>query len=341
MPPLYGQKPALFAGNKVPIYIALVSVLIMTAGVILIIVPCGEPEDAFPSPSTDSFDAQTGYRSAYQQPPIATHYDERFQAILAKDDTEVAVSLPWGAQLTVADMRSLYDESQTPSEAVILAYIKMVSEIPMPALPEGFPTLPQCMIFPREFTQHFGAYYDESALDYGHAVEYAALAPFTTAESTPARWTHGVLLFPIHPEDHNEEHWYLVAVDMAKRQCLFYDPLGNTEDHYTFYVRNYLNGERRNKLGWGPIDWSTWRVGPHPYVAKLTHPEDANVFFMVALEHARRGLPIDMTQGDMSYYRKRIFAELLDVSFLPAVLTPEFRILAYRPPVSQEIAQQP
>ena len=116
-------------------------------------------------------------------------------------------------------------------------------------------------------------------------------------------------LFPINIDNH---HWTLGAVDMVKKEVVFYDSLRGEGARYTeallhwvrdiFHLYDYAPSE----------DWSYWNITVSKEGPRQTDGHSCGVFVTMYADYLSDDLPFTFTTSDVHlYFRTKIGTDIL------------------------------
>jgi len=151
---------------------------------------------------------------------------------------------------------------------------------------------------------------------------YAKLVPPRTGYDYAGvrRWTRKVNVFAydlmVVPINVANTHWALAAIDFGARTVAYYDSLGATGSAVTDALRRWVGDEARQRGAAAVLDaldaWTTVQHGSS--CPQQENSDDCGVFacrFAEALEAGRGGEPWPWGGRHITYFRRRMLAELL------------------------------
>ena len=132
------------------------------------------------------------------------------------------------------------------------------------------------------------------------------------------------VLIPVHL---HKNHWTLAVINVRDKRFEFYDSLGNDSEsghrialkeatEVLGFFRQYLTDEQQIHSPKIPLDLTEW-VDYIPSARDGTMPRqrntiDCGIFVMKVAERLALDLPLDFSQADIPYLRRRMALELVD-----------------------------
>jgi sentrin-specific protease 1 len=129
------------------------------------------------------------------------------------------------------------------------------------------------------------------------------------------RWTKKTNIFdqdlvfiPIH--HHLENHWCLAVINVTDKRVCYYDSLHARNDKCLRVLRDFLILEHCDKKQ-KSLTISEWKfscVEDSPY---QRNGHDYGVFTCITAEYLSRKAPLNFSQEDMPYFRRRMLLQML------------------------------
>ncbi|AXI23881.1 C-terminal catalytic domain [Cardinium endosymbiont of Sogatella furcifera] len=119
-------------------------------------------------------------------------------------------------------------------------------------------------------------------------------------------FSYDIVLVPIHLGN----HWCLVVIDLRKKTIRYYDSLGNANDGGLKKLLQFFTDAVANKQA-TKKDTKAWRCSYLKEPAQ-SNGSDCGVFICQFADYVSRDLPINFTEHDMPYFRKRMAIEILN-----------------------------
>jgi len=118
------------------------------------------------------------------------------------------------------------------------------------------------------------------------------------------------VILPIHLG----AHWCLAVIDFTNKKFGYYDSMGGTNSHCIKCLRQYVVDEYISKKT-GKFDLSKWRNHvPCTSIPQQQNGFDCGMFMCKYADCMARDLPFNFSQGDMSFFRKRLILEMLNLN---------------------------
>ncbi|TFK57457.1 cysteine proteinase [Heliocybe sulcata] len=132
-----------------------------------------------------------------------------------------------------------------------------------------------------------------------------------------ARWTNKVDIFAkdavILAVNHGNSHWTAAAINFRRKRIESYDSMGFVRDTVYKVLRDYLDGEHRDKKK-KPFDFTGWENYTLEATPQQENGYDCGVFTCQFMEYLSRGeQEFNFTQEDMPYLRSRMIWEIGNV----------------------------
>ncbi|WP_342265071.1 Ulp1 family isopeptidase [Cardinium endosymbiont of Philonthus spinipes] len=128
------------------------------------------------------------------------------------------------------------------------------------------------------------------------------------------KWTKGknifsydMVLIPVHLTN----HWCLAVIDFRSKTIKYYDSLGGENWDCLKTLLDYLSQEITDKQQ-GKLNQDEWRLKCLKDLPQQKNHSDCGVFVCKFADYVARDAPINFTQHDMPYFRKRIAIEILN-----------------------------
>jgi sentrin-specific protease 1 len=153
-----------------------------------------------------------------------------------------------------------------------------------------------------------------SKLTFGGVYTYSRVEKWTTRGTRLADLFEKDIVF--FPHNIGGIHWALCAAYMVGHRLEYFDSMSTDEKGLTGKecmenVLRYLSDEH-TRLGKGPLDTSEWSCMNHgKSCPQQTNSNDCGVFMCSFVKHLSVGAPLDFSQNNMDYYRKRITSYVL------------------------------
>lgn len=119
-------------------------------------------------------------------------------------------------------------------------------------------------------------------------------------------FSYDIVLVPIHLGN----HWCLAVIDFRKKAIAYYDSLGGTNEKCLDKLLSYLMDEANKKQN--KFDQQVWRLEWLKNIPQQQNGSDCGVFVYQFADYVARDVPINFTQSDMPYFRKRMAIEILN-----------------------------
>jgi sentrin-specific protease 1 len=129
------------------------------------------------------------------------------------------------------------------------------------------------------------------------------------------------LLRMVVPVNIANSHWTSVQVDLPGKRVLYYDSMGGGGGKYMSHVMEYLKGEHLAKLE-KPLNESEWTCSSlGRTVPQQENCSDCGMFTSTFATYETDtlvrgggvvGLPLNFSQSDMPYFRKRLALDILN-----------------------------
>ncbi|XP_017043268.2 sentrin-specific protease 1 [Drosophila ficusphila] len=129
------------------------------------------------------------------------------------------------------------------------------------------------------------------------------------------RWTRKTDLFskdiipvPVHCGD---VHWCMAIIHMRDKSILYYDSIGKGNQPVLDALKIYIQEESMHKRNL-PFNISGFRIEKAKHMPRQTNSNDCGVFSCMVAEFITRDAPLNFTQSDMDYFRRKMALEILD-----------------------------
>lgn len=111
---------------------------------------------------------------------------------------------------------------------------------------------------------------------------------------------------PIHV---GSAHWCLASMDFKAKRILYYDSLGGSDNDALQHLLQYVCDETHDKRGL-TVDKKQWQLHVVKKVPSQGNIVDCGVFTCKFADYLGEGQPLDFTQADMPYFRRRMLLEI-------------------------------
>ena len=115
-----------------------------------------------------------------------------------------------------------------------------------------------------------------------------------------------LILIPVHLG----VHWVLVTMDMKKKELTYFDSLHTSNPTCLRILSEYLRAEHQDKKN-SPLVMEDWEMECPKNIPSQANGYDCGVFTCVNAERKSRDAPLDYSQKDMLYFRRRISYEII------------------------------
>jgi len=132
-------------------------------------------------------------------------------------------------------------------------------------------------------------------------------------EGSIQRWNKDIDIFTFHlvlVPIHLQEHWCLAIIDFRTKALLYYDPMGGENMPALSALLNYIGQEHLHKKG-RPLDLKPFAKAMVKDFPEQENTADCGMFVAKAAEFFTREQPVNFTQDDMPYFRKRMIWEII------------------------------
>ncbi|KFK30643.1 hypothetical protein AALP_AA6G008600 [Arabis alpina] len=141
----------------------------------------------------------------------------------------------------------------------------------------------------------------------GSSYNYQALKRWTTKKKLGYHLIDCDIIFvPIH----EREHWTLVVINMRERKLLYLDSLYEADTTKMNVLAKFLVDEVKDKSK-KDIDVSSWDREFVQNRPRQQNGYDCGMFMLKYIDFYSRGLSLDFSQKDMTYFRLRTAKEIL------------------------------
>ena len=121
------------------------------------------------------------------------------------------------------------------------------------------------------------------------------------------------IIIPVHTE--NPGHWSTVGIDVEKKKIFYFNSLkrrnDKSEEDFLELVFNFLNQEHLAKKGIA-LDSDSWKRCRPQKIPIQRNGHDCGVFCIKYAQYFARRQPMNFSQEDMDYYRRRMIWEILN-----------------------------
>jgi len=136
------------------------------------------------------------------------------------------------------------------------------------------------------------------------------------------RWTkfavfeQDKIVFPINIKN---AHWTMAVIYIQRKEIHYYDSMSGSGKKWLDGLLNWLVDETKGKKGQGQnkLDTREWRlVDCEPTVPQQNNGLDCGVFAMMCADFISDDLPLDYTQENIPFFRRKIAADIIRGSLL-------------------------
>ena len=122
------------------------------------------------------------------------------------------------------------------------------------------------------------------------------------------------IFIPIHVHGN---HWCMSCINFIDSQFEYYDSLGGQNSQCLTDLRQYVIDEAKHYQQIDNYDFSQWKI----YIGSKEIPKqqngyDCGVFSCKLADYKSEMIPLNYTQNDMTYFRKRMIIEILQGNLL-------------------------
>ncbi|XP_065053996.1 sentrin-specific protease 1-like isoform X2 [Rhopilema esculentum] len=132
------------------------------------------------------------------------------------------------------------------------------------------------------------------------------------------RWTKKVDIFSVDMvvlPVHLGMHWCLAAIDMRKKQIAYYDSLKGNNAQCISALRKYISEEHKDKKK-SPLNIDEWTECSPKDIPEQLNGCDCGVFTCKFAECLTKDSPMNFSQANMPYFRKRMVYEIMTKKLL-------------------------
>jgi len=127
------------------------------------------------------------------------------------------------------------------------------------------------------------------------------------------RWTRKVDLFSydiVLVPVHLQMHWCLAVIDMTEQKVDYYDSMGGQNNNCLNALKTYLLEEHKDKKK-SELCLDGWRFSCLQDIPQQMNGSDCGMFTCKFAEYASRRAPINFSQDNMPYFRRRMIYEII------------------------------
>lgn len=118
------------------------------------------------------------------------------------------------------------------------------------------------------------------------------------------------IFIPIHV---GKSHWTLLRIDIPGKRIEYFDSISGSDKQlmkYSAVVKRWISDEAKHKYNMENYDLSDW-VQVAPPAPQQRNGVDCGVFVTMFAHYLVDDLPLDFTQDDIPFFRRKLAADIL------------------------------